>query len=53
MAGVDYFPGRFEAVIRENKGKPARQILEEVTRDLLAFGPPADDVSCILIKKNT
>ncbi len=51
--GESYFPGRFEAKIRETKGKPARQILEEVTRDLPAFGPPSDDVSCVLIKKNT
>ncbi len=51
--GVDYFPERFESTIRENKEKPARQILDEVTRDLLDFGPPADDVSCVLIKKNS
>ncbi len=51
--GVNYFPERFESRIRENKEKSARRILEEVTRDLLDFGPPADDVSCILIKKNS
>ncbi len=51
--GESYFPERFEAKIRETKKNPARRILEEVSRDLLAFGPPADDVSCVLIKKNS
>jgi serine phosphatase RsbU (regulator of sigma subunit) len=51
--GANYFPERFESRIRENKEKSARRIVEEVTRDLLDFGPPADDVSCILIKKNS
>jgi serine phosphatase RsbU (regulator of sigma subunit) len=46
-----YFPQRFENKIRECKGKSAQHILEAVTRDLFAFGPPADDVSCIVIKK--
>ncbi len=51
--GEDYFPDRLEAKIRETKKNSARAILEEVNRDVLAFGPPADDVSCILIKKNS
>jgi serine phosphatase RsbU (regulator of sigma subunit) len=50
--GVAYFPDRLESVIREFKRQPAPRILEEITRDLLAFGPPADDVSCVLIKKS-
>ncbi|MBZ5497329.1 MAG: serine/threonine-protein phosphatase [Acidobacteriia bacterium] len=48
----NYFPDRFESKIREFKRESARRILEEVSRDLLAFALPADDVSCVLIKKN-
>jgi len=48
----DYFPDRLEAKIREFKQESARRILEEIKRDLLDFAPPADDVSCVLIKKN-
>jgi serine phosphatase RsbU (regulator of sigma subunit) len=51
--GESYFPDRFEAKIRACKRNSARSICEEITSDLLAFGPPADDVSCILIKKNS
>jgi serine phosphatase RsbU (regulator of sigma subunit) len=47
-----YFPGRLEEKIREFKRESTRRILEEIKRDLLAFAPPVDDVSCILIKKN-
>lgn len=49
--GQSYFPERFERKIRECKKESARSIQEAITRDLLAFGPPADDVSCIIIKK--
>ncbi|MBP1595653.1 MAG: serine phosphatase [Acidobacteria bacterium] len=47
-----YFPVRLEAVIRECKGEPARRIFEAIRNDLLGFAPPADDVSCVLIKKS-
>jgi len=50
--GRSFFPERLEAKIRECKRESARRILEEIKRDLLAFGPPADDVSCVVIKKN-
>jgi serine phosphatase RsbU (regulator of sigma subunit) len=49
---ADYFPSRLEAKIREFKNESARRILEEVSRDLLAFAAPQDDVSCVLIKKD-
>jgi serine phosphatase RsbU (regulator of sigma subunit) len=49
--GTAYFPQRFESKIREHKRESARTILEAVIKDLLEFGPPADDVSCVLIKK--
>jgi serine phosphatase RsbU (regulator of sigma subunit) len=49
--GNPYFPERLEAKIRDCKRESARRILEEIKRGLLAFGPPADDVSCVVIKK--
>jgi serine phosphatase RsbU (regulator of sigma subunit) len=51
-AGESYFPGRLEEMIRQFKSESAHRILEEINRDLLAFASPADDVSCVLIKKN-
>jgi serine phosphatase RsbU (regulator of sigma subunit) len=50
--GKSYFPDRLESKVRECKKESARRILEEVKRDLLAFGPPADDVSLVVIKKS-
>ena len=47
----DYFPGRLEAKIRECKKEHARRILLEICRDVLSFAAPADDISCIVIKK--
>ena len=47
----DYFPGRLEAKIRECKKEHARRILEEICRDVLSFAAPADDISCVVIKK--
>jgi len=47
-----YFPERLEAVMRKFKNESSKRILEEISRDLLAFAPPADDVSCVLIKKS-
>jgi serine phosphatase RsbU (regulator of sigma subunit) len=51
-AGASYFPERLEGKIREFKAHSARRILDEIGRDLLDFGPPADDVSIVLIKKS-
>jgi serine phosphatase RsbU (regulator of sigma subunit) len=51
-AGGSYFPDRLEGKIREFKAQSARHILDEIGRDLLDFGPPADDVSLVLIKKS-
>jgi serine phosphatase RsbU (regulator of sigma subunit) len=47
-----YFPDRLEAKIREFKRESSRRILEEISRDLLAWAQPSDDVSCVLIKKS-
>ncbi len=47
-----YFPGRLEVKIREFKMESSRRILEEISRDLLAFARPSDDISAVLIKKS-
>jgi serine phosphatase RsbU (regulator of sigma subunit) len=47
----EYFPTRLEAVIREAKQGTAREIFEAVKADLLAFSPPADDISLVVIKR--
>jgi serine phosphatase RsbU (regulator of sigma subunit) len=51
-SALGYIPGRLEDKIREFKNEPARSILKEVSRDLLGFADPEDDVSCVLMKKN-
>jgi serine phosphatase RsbU (regulator of sigma subunit) len=45
-----YFPGHLEAVIRTVKDRSARQIVEAVEEDMVAFSPPKDDVSLVVIK---
>jgi serine phosphatase RsbU (regulator of sigma subunit) len=47
----EYFPTRLEAVIRQAKAGTAREIFEAVKTDLVAFSPPADDISLIVIKR--
>jgi serine phosphatase RsbU (regulator of sigma subunit) len=49
--GEDYFPSRLEAVVREHKRLPARDVFEAVKADILAFHPPADDISLVVIKR--
>ena len=44
-------PGRLEAVIRETKLGSAREIFEAVKTDVLAFSPPADDISLVVLKR--
>jgi len=43
--------GQLEAVIRENKRGSAREIYEAVKADVLAFSPPADDISLVVLKR--
>jgi serine phosphatase RsbU (regulator of sigma subunit) len=51
-AGQKYFPGRFESVLRANKGRSAREIFERIKADMLAFhATPADDITVVIIKK--
>jgi serine phosphatase RsbU (regulator of sigma subunit) len=45
-----YFPARAEATLRTVKDRPAQAILDALSRDLLDFGPPTDDISLVVIK---
>jgi len=45
-----YFPGRLEQKLREVKHLTAREILDAIEQDLLAFSPPTDDISIVVIK---
>ena len=45
-----YFPDRLERSVRAAKHGTAREIFDAVESDLLAFGPPADDVSLVVVK---
>jgi serine phosphatase RsbU (regulator of sigma subunit) len=45
-----YFPGRLEQTLREVKHLGAREIYEAIKKDMLAFGPPTDDISLVVIK---
>jgi serine phosphatase RsbU (regulator of sigma subunit) len=45
-----YFPGRLEQMLREVKHLGAREIYEAIKKDMLAFGPPIDDISLVVIK---
>ncbi|MGE0444337.1 MAG: PP2C family protein-serine/threonine phosphatase [Vicinamibacterales bacterium] len=45
-----YFPGRLEDVIRTSRDQSARGIYDAIRQDVLAFAPPTDDVSMVVIK---
>jgi serine phosphatase RsbU (regulator of sigma subunit) len=45
-----YFPGRLEQTLREVKHLGSREIYEAIKTDVLAFGPPTDDISLVVIK---
>ena len=45
-----YFPGPLEQTLRDVKHLGAREIYEAVKKDALAFGPPTDDISLVVIK---
>jgi serine phosphatase RsbU (regulator of sigma subunit) len=50
--GADrYFPERVEQRLREVKGCSAREIYEAIQDDLLAFGPPSDDITLVIVKR--
>ena len=46
-----YFPGRLEEVIRNAKHQGAKDIVRDIQTDVLAFAPPSDDISLVVIKK--
>jgi serine phosphatase RsbU (regulator of sigma subunit) len=47
----EYFPERLEAVVREAKRGSARELFEAVKTDVMAFNPPNDDISLVVIKR--
>ena len=48
-----YFPDRLEATLRRMKHLTAFEIFEGIKEDLLAFAPPADDISVVVIKRTS
>lgn len=46
-----YFPMRLESCLRQCKDGSARGIYDAIMADLLAFGPPADDMTMVVIKR--
>ena len=46
-----FFPGRVEQRIREVKDLGAREIYEAIHADVLAFGPPSDDITLVIVKR--
>ena len=47
----DYAPNRLETVLRGSKNETVREIFEAVRDDLVAFAPPSDDVTLVVIKR--
>lgn len=48
---VEYAPTRLESVVRETKSESASDIVVAITKDLLAFAAPTDDITLIVIKR--
>jgi len=46
-----YSPDHLEQTLRHVKHGSAREIFEAIQRDLIAFSPPTDDVSVVVIKR--
>ncbi len=46
-----YLPERAELVLEAVRGRTAAEICEHLRRDLLAFAPPEDDISFVVIRK--
>ena len=46
----EYSPRALERRVREVKDRDARGIYEAVMEDVLAFAPPADDISLVVVK---
>ncbi len=50
--GHTYFSTHLEERLRLDKALPAREIFNRIKSDLLAFSPPEDDISFVVIKKS-
>lgn len=48
----NYAPAHLEQAVRKAKSGTARDIFEAVREDMLAFAPPSDDVTLVVIKRN-
>ncbi len=48
---VTYFAGPLEETLRRVKDRSAREIYNTIKEELLAFTPPEDDISFVVIKK--
>ncbi|GMR22983.1 MAG: hypothetical protein BMS9Abin37_1369 [Acidobacteriota bacterium] len=48
---VDYVPARLEQVVRATKCESADDIVQAITKDVVSFGAPTDDVSVVIIKR--
>jgi serine phosphatase RsbU (regulator of sigma subunit) len=46
-----YFPRRLERTVRDVKHSKAKEIVEAIKADLLAFNDPDDDISIVVIKR--
>jgi serine phosphatase RsbU (regulator of sigma subunit) len=47
----DYFPDHLEALLRTVHDLPARGICDAIAADVAAYGPAADDISMIVVKR--
>jgi serine phosphatase RsbU (regulator of sigma subunit) len=47
-----YIPGRLEALLRSVKHQSAKQIFEAIRDDAVAFAPPEDDLSLVVIRRS-
>ena len=46
-------PHRLGTVLKKVKDQPSRDIVESVKNDLLAWAPPSDDISLVVIKRTS
>jgi serine phosphatase RsbU (regulator of sigma subunit) len=46
-----YYPDRLEHTLRQVKEQTAAGIFESIRADLLAYGPPHDDISLVVLKR--
>jgi serine phosphatase RsbU (regulator of sigma subunit) len=49
--GEAYFPGKLQEVLRRGRDLSAKDIFNLIRDDILAFTPPKDDISIIVVKR--